>query len=653
MYTHTYKHQPHIRQEGFSVDPTTHPAGQDYPNDPMDFNSMARMDFTDELASLMGAASPPHHTQQQSNERSTQSPDPGSYKTHNIFDMSATTAAPTTNNFNSTVPALNSSMRFEPHGSNEGWRHTPSPIEGRSESRSRSRPPGGASGAGPANGGGGNVGPTRTTRTRRGSSAAGEYGRPNAIVIPGSRPNHHGLSSPLSSSAATTSGSWLGPASPASEFTLPTPDSLHHHGHHSLHSLHNHNSFGGYNGNAPGTNGYGSYNQSNTGANGYFNGNGAGMSPQTEYHLTTPSTSLPVTGNIHQHLGGHHHHTRSTSASNAPTVQTPTNAISANQTPTSATNISPAEKQAIVASEKRRRRRESHNAVERRRRDNINEKISELATLIPEDMLEGGIPSLSGSSAPPPIAPSTAGGDSPTSPGGDLLSPIDGTDSHLWPEPKKEESLGMFGEDILGSATSPTATTNSNGSGNGNANNAGGVVKANKGMILRRSVEYIRYLQQLVQTQNTRNRQLEAELAHYRPGHGSPGDEFLFNPPSAGGGYGVEGAGYGGSYRILDSMPEEAPPPTNTISGTNDGKAGDVGVGMVSPVSQPASGSTPSSPEDDDSEYEEKETSKKKVVARGRRPASGRTPAKRKGAKAKDGEDVDMGGSDAEEIMQE
>jgi hypothetical protein len=44
----------------------------------------------------------------------------------------------------------------------------------------------------------------------------------------------------------------------------------------------------------------------------------------------------------------------------------------------------------MIANEKRRRRRESHNAVERRRRDNINEKISELATLIPECMLDPG-----------------------------------------------------------------------------------------------------------------------------------------------------------------------------------------------------------------------------------------------------------------------
>ncbi|KAI9259585.1 helix-loop-helix DNA-binding domain-containing protein [Phascolomyces articulosus] len=38
--------------------------------------------------------------------------------------------------------------------------------------------------------------------------------------------------------------------------------------------------------------------------------------------------------------------------------------------------------------EKRRRRRESHNAVERRRRDNINERIHELSTLLPDHLLE-------------------------------------------------------------------------------------------------------------------------------------------------------------------------------------------------------------------------------------------------------------------------
>ena len=41
---------------------------------------------------------------------------------------------------------------------------------------------------------------------------------------------------------------------------------------------------------------------------------------------------------------------------------------------------------------------------------------------------------------------------------------------------------------------------------------ADGVVKANKGMILRKSVEYIRYLQQLVAAQASRNRELERAL---------------------------------------------------------------------------------------------------------------------------------------------
>ncbi|KAI7873971.1 HLH-domain-containing protein [Lichtheimia hyalospora FSU 10163] len=47
--------------------------------------------------------------------------------------------------------------------------------------------------------------------------------------------------------------------------------------------------------------------------------------------------------------------------------------------------------QAIM--EKRRRRRESHNAVERRRRDNINDRIHELGQMLPEAMTteEGGI----------------------------------------------------------------------------------------------------------------------------------------------------------------------------------------------------------------------------------------------------------------------
>ncbi|KTW27600.1 uncharacterized protein T551_03099 [Pneumocystis jirovecii RU7] len=45
--------------------------------------------------------------------------------------------------------------------------------------------------------------------------------------------------------------------------------------------------------------------------------------------------------------------------------------------------------------EKHRKRRESHNAVERRRRDNINEKIQELATLVSESLFKDKIGSNS------------------------------------------------------------------------------------------------------------------------------------------------------------------------------------------------------------------------------------------------------------------
>ncbi|EJT99369.1 HLH-domain-containing protein [Dacryopinax primogenitus] len=142
-------------------------------------------------------------------------------------------------------------------------------------------------------------------------------------------------------------------------------------------------------------------------------------------------------------------------------------------------------KQAAMLSEKRRRRRESHNAVERRRRDNINEKISELATLLPEGMLD----------------PATKEG-----------------------EAAKVENMFSIGN---GMSTGIILADE-----DGKESPA---LKANKGIILRKSVEYIRqvsvttgmcialcsslsrHLQQLVQAQAQRNRDLEDELKKYRP----------------------------------------------------------------------------------------------------------------------------------------
>lgn len=154
---------------------------------------------------------------------------------------------------------------------------------------------------------------------------------------------------------------------------------------------------------------------------------------------------------------------------------------------------------AAIANEKRRRRRESHNAVERRRRDNINEKIGELATLIPECMLDAN--------APANFMPTE--------------DQITGVTPMPAPQPKAEEVIAVD--------PSPTPTGASVSVGDETA-----AAKANKGMILRKSVDYIRYLQQLVGAQASRNRVLESELANYRsrdgsigaPADGTPGDDF-------------------------------------------------------------------------------------------------------------------------------
>src|SRR5271156_603764 len=100
--------------------------------------------------------------------------------------------------------------------------------------------------------------------------------------------------------------------------------------------------------------------------------------------------------------------------------------------------------------EKRQKRRESHNAVERRRRDNINEKIQELAAIIPEEFMT------------PPSA--VHGASSPLS-----ASPA----THHAPD---------------------------------------GTIKHNKGVILRKSVDYIRSLQDVVKDTQRRARRLEEEV---------------------------------------------------------------------------------------------------------------------------------------------
>lgn len=102
-----------------------------------------------------------------------------------------------------------------------------------------------------------------------------------------------------------------------------------------------------------------------------------------------------------------------------------------------------------LANEKRRKRRESHNAVERRRRDNINEKIQELAMLLPDEWLSDSA--------------------------------------------KAGSMAGMLSGTVSGSIGGEEDTKE---------------VKANKGVILRNSVEYIKYALLLPRLPRSRGRVL-------------------------------------------------------------------------------------------------------------------------------------------------
>ncbi|KAH9835445.1 HLH-domain-containing protein [Rhodofomes roseus] len=511
---------------------------------PASADTAAGMDFTDELASLI-------NSEHQSSERSTQngaSHNGNPYEeyrppTHNIFDISAPTSHhhhsahshsqsfhpqspfslgssnnPNGNNnqqqqapefahgnFNSTLPALGSSMRYEPPpaphspfslshsqhsqglahplgtpgaepssvssfsshlsslsfstagntpgqgdllGHPGGQRQTPSPVSvasptefSRSRSRSTTRQSQSAQQQGepPST----NGGPARRTRAKRGSVSSVSppplhRGHTQPLIIPGNNIGGmggvNGMNGRGPASPLGLHGSgWFVPGGQG-EFSLPTPDSVH----------------GGF--------------SAFTGASS-LPANGLGVSPKD---VSSAAGALGKSLNL------------------------PGLAGAGGESPPGADL---ATKQALIASEKRRRRRESHNAVERRRRDNINEKISELATLIPECLLDPNATmtmpaSLSASSddllfggAPGPSASAAA---------------VNGANLDAAGAKKEEKDGSAERDDKDGQ--------------DGNA----AAVKANKGMILKKSVEYIRYLQQLVSAQASRNRELEQQLQSFR-----------------------------------------------------------------------------------------------------------------------------------------
>lgn len=154
--------------------------------------------------------------------------------------------------------------------------------------------------------------------------------------------------------------------------------------------------------------------------------------------------------------------------------------------------------------DKRRKRRESHNAVERRRRDNINDRIAELASLLP-DAFQVGAP-------PPPLASAGrgSGGDEFQTGGGGGVganapgSPAIGSLSLMSPGP----TGAAFGSgsptslhSVSGAAYMAAAAAAAGGGGGSTAQKAttglsaqaqAAAQKPNKGAVLAKSVDYIR-----------------------------------------------------------------------------------------------------------------------------------------------------------------
>ncbi|PKI84658.1 hypothetical protein MVES_001574 [Malassezia vespertilionis] len=165
--------------------------------------------------------------------------------------------------------------------------------------------------------------------------------------------------------------------------------------------------------------------------------------------------------------------------------------------------------------ERRRRRRESHNAVERRRRDNINSQITELATLLPETMLVDALSSSlqGGNSGSWTFGPDTAQKAAKnreqlatwcqTNMGYDEQDSSENAQDPREPIPASS-CLRISSMKPYAASLAPVNFDN--------PALAAAQAKPNKGIILRKSVEYIRQLQQFLDIQMQRNRMLETEL---------------------------------------------------------------------------------------------------------------------------------------------
>ncbi|BGP51188.1 hypothetical protein JCM10450v2_007117 [Rhodotorula kratochvilovae] len=208
-------------------------------------------------------------------------------------------------------------------------------------------------------------------------------------------------------------------------------------------------------------------------------------------------------------------------------------------------------------SEKRRKRRESHNAVERRRRDNINDRIAELSLLVPEEFL---------TAASPPSANAALPGldDGPASPAIGALSlrsPGPGTSAVLSGSPASAPGAGF----AKGAAAAGEKLS---------AQQLAAREKPNKGVVLAKSVEYIKYLQGLVELQEQHATELQRQNAVLR--------DALASAPGGAGQQSAQASGSSSGGSGLPFLPPQPPsfPGSTTTSSFS-----------------PSHGSSPASPE--------------------------------------------------------
>ncbi|GAA5952223.1 hypothetical protein JCM3765_001912 [Sporobolomyces pararoseus] len=175
--------------------------------------------------------------------------------------------------------------------------------------------------------------------------------------------------------------------------------------------------------------------------------------------------------------------------------------------------------------EKRRKRRESHNLVERRRRDNINDRIAELSSLLPESFINAPTPSIGGGRRSSSSS-SRRGGREEVETGGENGASPPGVGSLSLMSPPPPVGLALFGTSPVGVGSGASMMAAA-------ANNQGGsaaAAKPNKGIVLAKSVDYIRYLLENIELQTQQIAELQRQNQELRQHNGGGGNPALTSP---------------------------------------------------------------------------------------------------------------------------